>query len=71
MQHLGMKIRSYRKKMGLTQTDVAEKIGCSLVTMSAIESGKNVGTFLIAKTCEVLGLQIEVNPIKTETETEE
>lgn len=41
---LGKKIRSYRKKGGFTQEDVAENIGISIDLLRSIENGRNIGS---------------------------
>ncbi|MGN1326907.1 MAG: helix-turn-helix domain-containing protein [Clostridia bacterium] len=41
---LGKKIRSYRKRAGCTQEDVAENIGISIDLLRSIENGRNIGS---------------------------
>lgn len=60
MKEIGFRIRSARKEKKMTQADLADKIGCSLVTMGCIESGKNVSSWLIEKACDELGLELKV-----------
>jgi len=50
-------IKHYRKKAGLTQPDLAEKSGLSIVTISRYESGhREPRASDIQKLCEVLGV---------------
>ena len=37
---LGQNIRSHRLARGLTQTELAQRAGCSRSTLSALENGK-------------------------------
>lgn len=39
---VGSKVRRFRKKMGLTQEDVAYKVGISRAYMGYIEQGRNI-----------------------------
>jgi transcriptional regulator with XRE-family HTH domain len=40
---LGKRFREYRKRMGLTQKQVAEKSGLSVFTISTFEKGDGIG----------------------------
>ncbi len=39
---VGSKVRRFRRKMGLTQEDVAYKVGISRAYMGYIEQGRNI-----------------------------
>jgi transcriptional regulator with XRE-family HTH domain len=43
---LGRKYSDYRKRMGYTQKDVAEKSGLSVFTISSFENGSSTGITL-------------------------
>lgn len=59
MNEIGERIKELRQKNGLKQSDLAERLGVSRVTITNIENGKHKGTFeLIKPLCEIL----EVTP---------
>jgi HTH-type transcriptional regulator/antitoxin HipB len=58
-QQLGAILRRYRKKGGLTQTDVASKTQLRQATISALESGEN-GTQLKTLTDVLAALDLEL-----------
>ena len=56
---LGQRIREQRKKMSLTQTNVANKSGVSLRFVAQLESGKgNVSVQKLANICGVLDISL-------------
>jgi HTH-type transcriptional regulator/antitoxin HipB len=58
---LGLMIRERRKKLGLDQRSLAEKVGVSRQWIIAIEQGKRRAEIgLVLKTLEVLGLQMSI-----------
>lgn len=40
LKRLGVRIQQYRKALGLTQEDIADRMGCSLTYISKLENGK-------------------------------
>lgn len=59
---LGQKFKTHRKAKGLTQFELAEKVGLNEKQISRIEAGLNYPTYLtLAKLLEVL--EINVNEI--------
>lgn len=66
---LGEKIKAFRKARGLTQEQLAEKIGIDNKHLSRIEKGRHLPTYNITKKlAEVLNFDIyEINKINTET----
>lgn len=40
LRSLGTRIQQYRKAHGLTQEDIADRMGCSLTYISKLENGK-------------------------------
>lgn len=61
---LGQMLRKYRKKAGLGQGDVAQKLGRSQVTVNNWETGWTSPPFLDVKAyCELVGLDLWPTPI--------
>ena len=57
---IGFKIKSSRRKQGISQADLSEKLGISSSYLNLIESGKrNVNVELLLKTSEVLGIELK------------
>ena len=53
-------IRSRRENLGLTQKQLAEKIGCTEVTICRYEAADREPSFSVfVKLCEVLGMKLE------------
>ncbi|MFZ4582961.1 MAG: helix-turn-helix domain-containing protein [Paludibacter sp.] len=46
IRQLGKRFSDYRKRMGLTQKEVAEKSGLSVFTISTFENGSSTGVTL-------------------------
>lgn len=56
---VGNKVRRFRKKMGLTQEDVAYKVGISRAYMGYIEQGRNIPSLeVLEKIARVLKVKI-------------
>lgn len=64
MENWTKKIKETRKKMKIKQTEMAERVGCSTVTMSNLEQGKNVGIDLLQKVCKELNLEILIKDVE-------
>lgn len=59
--HIFSDIKGARKRMGLTQTELAKRSGVSRAFINAIEQGKaNVSIKTIESLLNVLGMQIQV-----------
>lgn len=57
---IGQRIRKYRKAEGLSQEQLAEKIGISVTHMSHIETGNTkLSLPVFVKTAEILGIQTD------------
>ena len=57
---MGAFIRSARRKSGLTQKQLAEKVGVSDMWISGLERGNGGARFnLILRTLSILGLQLQ------------
>lgn len=64
-KEIGEKIRSSRKKLGLTQQDLVKKSGVNKSTISEIENGHFKGSFEIFENISrAVGLQFELTPQK-------
>ena len=61
------KIGVAREKAGLTQAELAERIGTDQASISRIESGaRNITLETLAKIAKVLGLRVAVEPVEKE-----
>lgn len=52
-------LKYYRTERGLTQTQLANLVGCSKNTISSIECGTGFTAFLALKLCIVLNIKFE------------
>jgi transcriptional regulator with XRE-family HTH domain len=59
---VGAQLRSRRKLLGLTQTEVADLAGTTQRSVSQAETGKAAGLDLYAAIAEVLGMQLTAAP---------
>ena len=59
---LGEFLQEARKEKGLTQAQLAKKLGFSTVTLSALETGKNVSSKKIERCLQLLGFRIVIVP---------
>ena len=58
---LGRVIRQYRRKKGLTQRQLADRCGCSIMYLSNLERGKETAELGIAmRIVNILGLNMNV-----------
>ena len=64
MQELGNLIATTRKKLKLTQADLAQQAAIGRVTLSLIENNKiaEIGITKIIRLCELLSLEFTVRP---------
>lgn len=73
--YMGRKIQARRKEMGLTQEQLAEKIGCSITHLCRIEGGSKPGLDALLRLSRVLGYSLDEllgiyppdNPVLQET----
>lgn len=60
----GLLLRESRRQLGLTQAELAKRLGMSRATISQLENGvvAELGMRKLAMVCERLGLEIVVRP---------
>lgn len=57
---IGEKIRKRRQEMGLSQKELAIKVGCTWQSISNVERGKECTTELLSKLADSLGLTLDL-----------
>ena len=62
MAQIAGQLMAYRKEHGLTQKDLAERLGISQSMVSKIERGKNISIRVLSKIVSKLGGRIEISP---------
>ncbi len=68
---LGEFLKEARRSRGITQKEMAHILGFSTVTLSAIETGKNVSSAKLERYLQILGFRIVVVPKSAEVEVRE
>ena len=71
MEQVGEFLAEARKARGWTQADMAKRLRCSTVTLSALENGKNVSADKVERYLQLLGFRIAIVPKDAEIEVEE
>lgn len=61
-EDLGAFLQEVRKARGVSQKEMAEMLGFSVVTLSALETGKNVSYDKVDRYLQLLGLRLVVVP---------
>lgn len=61
LQFAGLKLREERLRQGLTQQDVAERVGLSRTQITNIEQGRGVSVTAIVEIATQLGYRVEVD----------
>lgn len=56
LKRLGMRIREYRMRMDMTQTELAVKSGVSMGSVVRLEQGYSVSSMLLVSILRTLGL---------------
>lgn len=59
-------LRLRRVELGIKQKELANRIGCTVVTLNRLEKGMNVATKTFIRACEELRLSIELKPLNNE-----
>ncbi len=57
--NIGEKIREERKKIGMTQEDLAEKVGISVNFVSLIENGKNMSLDTMIRIANTFNVSVD------------
>jgi len=58
---IGHKICKKRKAAGMTQKELADKVGCTLYWISKVERGHySVSNSLLRKICDELGMEMSI-----------
>lgn len=68
---VGEFVQAARKEKGLTQAQFAKQLGISTVTLSALETGKNVSSKKIEHCLQMLGYRIVIVPKAAQVEVTE
>ena len=53
-------IQKKRKQVGMTQKELADKLGVSYQTISNLENGKAYSKELLEKVCDILDLEVKI-----------
>lgn len=71
-QALAYRIRAFRKLKGLTQTDLADRLGVSIAIVGTIERGtRRVDARMLGRIAEALGVeQDEIVPVQARSKGE-
>lgn len=70
-EDIGEFLQEARRKAGVSQKQMAERLGFSSVTLSALETGKNVSSSKIELYLQRLGYRIVVVPKSATVEVHE
>ena len=70
-EDIGLFLREARRERGITQAQMAKKLGFSAVTLSALETGKSVSTAKVEKYLQILGYRLVILPKTADVEVTE
>ena len=70
-EDVGEFLRKARRGRGITQAQMAKKLGFSTVTVSALETGKNVSADKVENYLQTLGFRIVIVPKSADVEVSE
>lgn len=71
LEDVGEFLKEARRERGLTQVQMAEKLGFSPVTLSALETGKNVSGKKVERYLQMLGYRTVIVPKTANIEVRE
>lgn len=71
LEDLGRFLQEARRERGITQKQMAGKLGFSPVTLSALETGKNVSAAKAERYLQMLGFRIVIVPKTADVEVRE
>ena len=67
-EDIGQFLREVRRARGITQAQMAKKLGFSAVTLSALETGKNVSSAKVEAYLQILGYRMVIVPKAAQVE---
>ena len=70
-EDIGEFLREARRKRGITQLEMVKKLGFSSVTLSTLETGKNVSAVKVERYLQQLGFHIVIAPKSADVEVTE
>ncbi len=70
-EDIGQFLREVRRARGITQAQMAKKLGFSAVTLSALETGKNVSSAKVEAYLQILGYRMVIVPKAAQVEVSE
>jgi transcriptional regulator with XRE-family HTH domain len=70
-EDIGQFLREARRVRGITQVQMAKKLGFSTVTLSALETGKNVSSAKVERYLQMLGYRMVIVPKTANVEVSE
>ena len=70
-EDVGAFLKEARRERGISQKQMAAKLGFSPVTLSALETGKNVSTEKVERYLQMLGFRIVILPKTASIEVRE
>ncbi len=70
-EDIGQFLREARRARGITQAQMAKKLGFSTVTLSALETGKNVSSAKVESYLQMLGYRMVIVPKTANVEVSE
>lgn len=62
-KEFGRRLQAVRHKLGLTQSEVAEKVGVGFLTISRMERGDSVSSSTLMKVLDLYSLHISLNAL--------
>ena len=62
-KELGRRLQAVRQKLGLTQSDVADKIGVSYLSISRMERGDSVSSSTLMKVLDLYSPDVSLNAL--------
>lgn len=70
-EDIGQFLRETRRERGITQAQMAKRLGFSTVTLSALETGKSVSSAKVERYLQMLGYRMVIVPKTANVEVSE